>query len=90
GDCISIGGAPCRYIEPIRGQAEAIASTILRRKHEGYVHKAPRVRLKTRSVPVVLEGWISPQGEWRVLRDDAESLIMEQWVGNERVAKLAA
>jgi len=90
GDCVTIGGAPCRYIEPIRGQAEAIAKAILGHEHDGYVHKTPTVRLKTRSTPIVLEGWISAYGEWRILRDDADVLLMEQWVGSERVAKLAA
>lgn len=90
GDCVTIGGAPCRYIEPIRGQAEAIAKAILGHEHDGYVHRMPTIRLKTRSTPIVLEGWISAYGEWRILRDDARALIMEQWVGSERVAKLAA
>ena len=90
GDCVSIGGAPCRFVEPIRGQAEAIASAILRRTHPGYAHRAPVVRLKTRSAPIVIEGETSADGDWRVLRDDAEALIMERWAGGRRVARLAA
>lgn len=90
GDCVTIDGAPCRFVEPIRGQAEAIASSILKREHPGYAHRAPVVRLKTRSAPVVIEGAVSASGEWRVLRDDAEALVMEQWSGGERVARLAA
>lgn len=90
GDCVSIGGAPCRFVEPIRGQAEAIASAILRREHPGYAHRAPVVRLKTRSAPIVIEGESAADGDWRVLRDDAEALIMERWAGGRRVARLAA
>lgn len=90
GDCVTIGGAPCRFVEPIRGQAETIASAILGRDHPGYAHRAPVIRLKTRSAPVVVEGAVSAAGEWRVIRDDAEALVMEQWVNGERVARLAA
>ena len=90
GDCVSIDGAPCRFVEPIRGQAEAIASAILKREHPGYAHRAPVVRLKTRSAPIVIEGESAADGDWRVLRDDAEALIMERWAGGRRVARLAA
>ena len=90
GDCVTIAGAPCRFVEPIRGQAEAIANAILRRDHPGYAHRAPVVRLKTRSAPIVIEGATTAGGEWRVLRDDPEALVMEQWANGERVARLAA
>jgi rubredoxin-NAD+ reductase len=90
GDCVTIGGAPCRFVEPIRGQAEAIASAILRRDHPGYVHRQPVLRLKTRSAPVIIEGASATGGDWRVLRDAAEGLVMEQWAGGERIAWLAA
>ncbi|GLK79146.1 FAD-dependent oxidoreductase [Methylopila turkensis] len=90
GDCVTIGGAPCRFVEPIRGQAEAIANAILKRDHSGYAHRAPVIRLKTRSTPVVIEGAPSTAGEWRVLQDDADALVMEQWAGGARVARLAA
>jgi rubredoxin-NAD+ reductase len=54
GDCVSIGGKPCRFIEPIARQAEAIAAAILERPLETAPFKAPLVRLKTRSAPMTL------------------------------------
>lgn len=54
GDCVSIDGRPCRFIEPIARQAEAIAAAILARPSEASAFKAPLVRLKTRSAPMTL------------------------------------
>jgi rubredoxin-NAD+ reductase len=54
GDCVSIAGKPCRFIEPIARQAEAIASAILERPIDAPAFKAPLVRLKTRSAPMTL------------------------------------
>ncbi|WP_408903687.1 FAD-dependent oxidoreductase, partial [Roseomonas acroporae] len=56
GDCVSIGGAPCRFVEPIARQAEAIAHAVLGRPHAGYAHAEPVIRLKTRAAPVVIHG----------------------------------
>ena len=54
GDCVSIDGRPCRFIEPIARQAEAIADAILGRPVEARAFKVPLVRLKTRSAPMTL------------------------------------
>ncbi len=54
GDCVSIHGRPCRFIEPIAAQAEAIAAAILGHAVEERTFKAPLVRLKTRSAPMTL------------------------------------
>ena len=54
GDCISIDGRPCRFIEPIARQADAIAAAILDRPGATKAFKAPLVRLKTRSAPMTL------------------------------------
>ena len=54
GDCVSIDGKPCRFIEPIARQAEAIASAILEQPVEATRSKIPLVRLKTRSAPMTL------------------------------------
>ncbi len=56
GDCVSIDGKPCRFIEPIARQAEAIAAAILDRPIAAAAFKAPLVRLKTRSAPMTLTG----------------------------------
>ncbi|HEV7817186.1 MAG TPA: FAD-dependent oxidoreductase [Janthinobacterium sp.] len=79
GDCISIAGAPCRFIEPIARQAGALAHAICGQPHPGYVHSQPVIRLKTRTLPIVLRGAPSAEGEWRVIEQSAAHLLMQQW-----------
>lgn len=90
GDCISIAGAPCRFVEPLARQAEVIAHTVLGRPHGGYFHEAPILRLKLRSAPVVIHGAPTAGGEWRILEDTEQRLLMEQWLGDAVAARLAA
>lgn len=90
GDCISIAGNPCRYIEPIAKQAGIIAQDILGLDHTGYDHTQPVVRLKTKSAPIVMHGLPIKDGQWRVLADDANGLAMEQWHDDALVARLTA
>ncbi|OZI60514.1 FAD-dependent oxidoreductase [Bordetella genomosp. 11] len=90
GDCISIGGMPCRFIEPIARQAHALAHHALRRPHDGYVHGVPLIRLKTRACPVVVHGVPRADGEWRVSHSTGQDLRMEQWHGGMLVARLEA
>jgi rubredoxin---NAD+ reductase len=89
GDCISLEGRPCRFIEPIAKQAETIARNILELGHDGYSHAQPVIRLKTKSAPVMLQGTPHPAASWRTLRDDATTLVMEQWRGGERTSTLS-
>lgn len=90
GDCISLSGAPCRFIEPIARQAQVIAHALLGRPCAPYAHVAPVIRLKTRVMPLVIEGDVSGEGDWRVVREDAERLEMERWRGALKLARLAA
>lgn len=90
GDCVSLDGAPCRFIEPVAAQAQVIAHALVGRPHAPYVHRAPVIRLKTRALPLLIEGQVRPGGEWRVIRDDAEALVMEQWQDGAPSARLAA
>jgi rubredoxin-NAD+ reductase len=89
GDCASLDGRPCRFIEPIAKQAETIARDILELGHTGYSHAQPVIRLKTKSAPVMLQGAPHPEGSWRTIRDDATVLVMEQWRGGERTSRLS-
>ena len=89
GDCSSIGGTACRYIEPIPQQAEAIAHAVLGRQHRGYAQAAPTIRLKTKSTPLVMRG-APGAGAWRVVEDTPERLLMEQWRDGEVAVRLAA
>jgi rubredoxin-NAD+ reductase len=90
GDCISIDGAPCRFIEPITHQAGIIARELLGRPHEGYGHRAPVIRLKIRCMPLALHGIPHPDGEWRILQDDRDHLVMEQWRNGALESRLVA
>jgi len=88
GDCISIQGTPCRFIEPIKHQAKSIAHAILEHDSRGYEHSTPVVRLKTRSLPVVINGLPVADVAWTLIYEDAETLIMEQTIENQLVAHL--
>lgn len=88
GDCISVDGAPCRFIEPIARQAAVIAHAALGRQHAGYAHQQPVVRLKTRSLPIALHGLPCSDGEWRVLEERDDYLYMQQWRHGHAVARL--
>ncbi|WP_300436574.1 FAD-dependent oxidoreductase [Zoogloea sp.] len=89
GDCISLNGMPCRFIEPIAHQASVLARGVLGlAAHEGYRHRPPVIRLKTRLLPVVIEGLPVAGGEWRVISEDADFLAMEQWSAGSLQARL--
>lgn len=90
GDCISLDGRPCRFIEPIARQAEAIAHAILGRPHPGYAHAAPVIRLKTRSAPIVLHGTPVAGAPWHVVARSGYRLAMEQRQAGAVIAWLAA
>lgn len=78
GDCISLAGMPCRFVEPIALQAQVIAHGLLGREHAGYAHVQPVIRLKTRSLPIVLRGLPSMAGTWRIVEQGEGHLRMEQ------------
>jgi rubredoxin---NAD+ reductase len=88
GDCISLDGAPCRFIEPIARQAGVIARGILGLFVEGYCHRPPVIRLKTRALPIVINGASVPGGEWHVVDENADFLAMEQWQAGVLQARL--
>ncbi|UYW27298.1 FAD-dependent oxidoreductase [Methylorubrum extorquens] len=90
GDCISIAGRPCRFIEPIARQAATIAHAILGRAHPDYAHAAPVIRLKTRSAPIALHGTPVADRPWHVVEESEHRLAMEQRQGGEVTAWLAA
>jgi len=88
GDCINIEGTPCRFIEPIKHQAKAIAHAALELEASVYEHSAPVVRLKTRSLPVVMNGLPLAGVEWTLVHENADELVMEQRFENQVVAHL--
>ena len=88
GDCVSIEGAPCRFIEPISKQANAIAHAILNIDYPGYTHTQPVIRLKTKSMPVVLHGLPVPAGVWEMIEDLPDLLKMQQSLNDQVIATL--
>lgn len=90
GDCISVAGVPCRFIEPIVRQAEVLAHHALERKHAGYVHGTPLIRLKTRAFPIVVHGTPSPNGTWSACGAADGLLQMEQRVEGRVIARIEA
>nr|WP_242010273.1 FAD-dependent oxidoreductase [Acetobacter conturbans] len=90
GDCISVGGRPCRYIGPIGAQADAIAHAILGLEHAGYVHEIPPLRLKSRALPLELRGLPDPERSWEVVEDSPKRLAMRQCDGEHVIAFLEA
>ena len=79
---------PCRFVEPIPQQAGVIASRLVQADQSTYQHVPPVVRLKTRSVPVVIRGVPDPDLAWHSIREDEEALVMEQRDDQQSIASL--
>lgn len=92
GDCISVDGAPCRYIEPIARQASVIAHAICGWSGTcyDYRHAVPVIRLKTRALPIVVHGMPCADGRWDVMDDGDGYLRMRQTRDGEPVSTLEA
>jgi rubredoxin-NAD+ reductase len=88
GDCISIDGAPCRFIEPLARQASVIAHAVLGLQGESYIHRPPVIRLKTKSLFVVVHGQPCVDGQWQVLEEGPDVLRMQQMQKERVVAAL--
>jgi rubredoxin-NAD+ reductase len=86
GDCISLDGISCRFIEPIQHQAKAIAQSIFGLNQKGYEHTSPLIRLKTRALPIVIRGLPQPEGRWQTVSEN--ELLMDQYLGSEKIATL--
>ena len=78
GDCMSIGGVPCRYVAPLRAQAATIADAILGHEHAGYSHKPPMIRLKNKAISVMVTGVPDACANWHSMTETADELVMEQ------------
>lgn len=79
GDCMSIGGIPCRYVAPLRAQAATIADAILGHEHPGYEHKPPMIRLKNKAISVMTNGTPMGNAHWRIKSESEDELVMEQF-----------
>jgi rubredoxin-NAD+ reductase len=91
GDCISLGGRPCRFIEPIGHHARAIASRIAGGSSEAdYDIANVAIRLKTKSIALSLRGMPHPKGEWKLIRENDAELAMVQLMGSVVTSHLNA
>jgi rubredoxin---NAD+ reductase len=90
GDCISLAGMPCRFIEPIARQASALAHHALERTHSGYVHSPPVLRLKIKTFPIVVHGLPRADGVWGAPKECDGGVLVEQWHDGEVIARLEA
>ncbi len=90
GDCISVAGVPCRFIEPIVRQAGALSHHVLNREHAGYVHSTPLIRLKTKAFPIVIHGVPSAKGTWGAPDDREGQIRIEQRLDGRVIARIEA
>lgn len=88
GDCISLDGISCRFIEPIAHQARAIVDSILGLNQASYQHAQPLIRLKTRTLPIVVRGLPKSDGIWLTVKKDDNELVMEQYLNSGLIASL--
>ncbi|MBX2858432.1 MAG: FAD-dependent oxidoreductase [Cellvibrionaceae bacterium] len=88
GDCVSLAGAPCRFIAPIAEQAKVIASRICDGEELSYQHRAPVIRLKVQSCSLMWQGVPRSQGEWRLVSDMPNKLTMKQLLAGEIISTL--
>ena len=75
GDCAEIEGQIYAYIEPIRRQAQCIAS-VLGGMNNAFVPSPPMVRVKSPSLPVC----VAPpagSGKWQLIKQDENGIWME-------------
>lgn len=86
GDCMSINGVACRYVAPLRAQAATVADDILGHEHGGYEHKPPMIRLKNKAISVMATGVPQAAGNWQVITETDDELIMELLDENNAVS----
>lgn len=88
GDCVSLDGTPCRFIEPIARQAATIARAVLGMSCDACEHTPPVIRLKTRSLPVVIHGRPCADLDWQVVAESDAYLCMQQLRDGDTAASL--
>lgn len=89
GDCVAIGGRPCRFVAPHRPQATAIAHAILELPYE-YKHINPMIRLKNKSVLMQATGIPNGRADgWQITSDEGGKLVLEQTTDGVVVATVS-
>lgn len=90
GDCVSIEGRPCRFIEPIARQAHVLAHHMLGRACAEYEHGTPVIRLKGKAFPIVVHGVPRQGGVWETQHQGGGVYVARQWLDGQVVARLEA
>ena len=88
GDCIDLNGKPCRFIAPLNRQADIIAAEIMGQPHDPYAHNNPVIRLKTKSLSVVVSGSPDRNGHWETTADSSAELHLQQKHGDAITAEI--
>ncbi len=84
GDCVVVQGQASRYIEPIAGQARAIAAAICGGQGAAaptvaqHTPRQPVLRVKTSALPITLTGSLQGSGHWLALHDTPEELRLQR------------
>jgi len=65
GDCSELNGVIQAYLEPIRRQAKTVAEHITKQDPSPYKIKAPLVKTKTPSMPIMISPPLCFNGQWR-------------------------
>lgn len=76
GDCSEKDGVIQAYLEPIRRQAKAIAAHISEKAEVNYQIKAPLVKTKTPSLPIMISPPLSFDGKWQAEADGEKMLYL--------------
>lgn len=77
GDAIAINGKPCRFIAPIRQQAQTIAAQISGNSNT-YQHQDPLIRLKTKSLAITISGKPEVHQAWHTTINTPQELTLQQ------------
>lgn len=90
GDCIAIAGEPCRFVAPLRQQADTIAYQILSLdKAFVYHHQPPVIKLKTKAISVTVTGFCKSPIPWQINQETPTTLSLEK-IDNGQVIATAS
>ena len=76
GDCAVVAGVASRFIEPIAGQAQAIASHIRGAAFTAVAAAPPVLRIKTSALPITVRGWRGNASALVIERQDDKGLLL--------------
>ena len=74
GDCAVVAGVASRFIEPIAGQAQAVAAHICGAAFTAIAAPPPVLRIKTSALPITVRGWRGNTSALVIDRQDGSGL----------------